>query len=375
MPNLTLPRSLLLALALLAAGCADSPAPPADGAPPPDMPRVDLAAPDGASPADTLADQSPFDLSALDAVPDAVAVEAGTDAQLPPPPSAYDCTSVAAGPPARTTTVPLGCIIDPSCTTTLVCAHRGAGVDSQELFAPFYLPIGQFAPENTLLAIRWAIVIGADEVEVDVQTTQDGHLVLMHDDDVARTTFGQGKVSDLTLAQLQALKLKTGQFPGDFSCAKVTTFDEALALAKGRINVNVDTKTPDGDKVALAIQQAGMLDQAFVSTSSLAKLAMARQAVPAVRLHARTDDASQIPTILAAFTPPINILEIDEKILTPANIATIHAAGVKAFVDGFTYDVQGYMTSDPNAYAPLVAKSPDVIQVDRSDLLLKLLGR
>lgn len=312
----------------------------------------------------------------IDTGPPDAGVEASPDGPTiwPPPPAAYDCTSMAKGPPKRTNKVPLNCIIDSTCTTMMVTAHRGAGVDSQEVLG-IYIPLGKHAPENTLSAVRYAIVAGADVVEVDIQATADNKLVLMHDDDVERTTQGKGQVSSMTLAQIQALKLKTAQFPGDFSCEKVPTFDELLTLVKGRINVDADLKTDASDLVALAVQQAGMLDQVFMSAKSQTKLAKARAAVPQIRLQARTDKAAEIPVLLAAFNPPPDIMEIDEAILNPTNIATIHAKGAKVFVDGFTYDALGYISNDPKSYQGIVAKNPDVIQVDRIDLLLKLLGR
>ncbi|HJZ66769.1 MAG TPA: glycerophosphodiester phosphodiesterase family protein [Blastocatellia bacterium] len=72
----------------------------------------------------------------------------------------------------------------------LVIAHRGAS---------------GLAPENTLVAFRLAIALGADGIEMDVQLSADGHPVLMHDRRVNRTTDGAGLVSRLTLEQLQRL--------------------------------------------------------------------------------------------------------------------------------------------------------------------------
>jgi glycerophosphoryl diester phosphodiesterase len=61
------------------------------------------------------------------------------------------------------------------------------------------------APENTLPAFEAAAALNIDGVEFDVQRTKDGHLIVFHDEDVARTTDGQGLVADLTLDEIQAL--------------------------------------------------------------------------------------------------------------------------------------------------------------------------
>jgi len=72
----------------------------------------------------------------------------------------------------------------------LVIAHRGASATS---------------PENTLAAFIKAIECGSDIIELDLRMTRDGHVVVIHDASVDRTTDGQGLVAELTLAQIKAL--------------------------------------------------------------------------------------------------------------------------------------------------------------------------
>jgi glycerophosphoryl diester phosphodiesterase len=81
-----------------------------------------------------------------------------------------------------------------------------------------------YAPENTLAAFRNAIKVGVDWLEMDVQTTQDGALVVVHDETVDRTTDGTGEVRDLTLEQIRAFDAGNGE--------RVPTFDEVIFLAK-----------------------------------------------------------------------------------------------------------------------------------------------
>jgi glycerophosphoryl diester phosphodiesterase len=83
-----------------------------------------------------------------------------------------------------------------SVTNPLIIGHRGASAD---------------APENTLAAFQLAQAQGAEGIEFDVQLSADGWPVVMHDDDVARTTDGQGKVSALKLTDLKALTVGTDQ--------------------------------------------------------------------------------------------------------------------------------------------------------------------
>ncbi|TDD05360.1 glycerophosphodiester phosphodiesterase family protein [Saccharopolyspora terrae] len=109
----------------------------------------------------------------------------------------------------------------------LAAAHRGAWRDH---------------PENSLAAIDEAVRDGAEIVEIDVRKTADGHLVLMHDETVDRTTNGTGEVSDLTLAQIKQLRLKEhlGGEQAALTAHSVPTLDEAMLAVKGRAMVNLD---------------------------------------------------------------------------------------------------------------------------------------
>lgn len=93
-------------------------------------------------------------------------------------------------------------------------------------------------PENSLPAINGAIALDLPMVEIDLQRTQDGQLVLMHDVTVDRTTTGKGKVADLTLEQIRTLYLRDGL--GSPTAWRVPTLREALVAARGRVMLNLD---------------------------------------------------------------------------------------------------------------------------------------
>ena len=66
-------------------------------------------------------------------------------------------------------------------------------------------------PENTLPGFEYALSLGCEYVETDVHLSKDGHSVIIHDDTVNRTTNGQGRVADLTLAELRSLDAGQGR--------------------------------------------------------------------------------------------------------------------------------------------------------------------
>ncbi len=102
---------------------------------------------------------------------------------------------------------------------TLVIAHRGASAA---------------APENTLAAFALAAELGADGVELDVQLTADGQLVIFHDDTVTRMTGQPGRVTQMTLAQLKSLDLGAGQ--------TVPTLDELFEMLGPALLYNIEIK-------------------------------------------------------------------------------------------------------------------------------------
>lgn len=108
-------------------------------------------------------------------------------------------------------------------------AHRGASA---------------YAPENTIAAFDKAVEMKADYIEIDVQRSKDGKLVLIHDTTVDRTTDGSGKVGNLTFKELRDLDAgswKSEQFAG----AQIPTFDEILDRYHGRIGILIELKAPE----------------------------------------------------------------------------------------------------------------------------------
>lgn len=98
------------------------------------------------------------------------------------------------------------------------------------------------APENTLAGIHRALDMGCDGVEIDVRLCADGVPVLIHDDQLDRTTNAIGRIADMTLAELQDVDAGNGE--------RIPTLSEALQLVDGRILFVVELKVTPGDDVA-----------------------------------------------------------------------------------------------------------------------------
>ena len=124
-------------------------------------------------------------------------------------------------------------------------------------------------PENSRDAILSCIALGADIVELDVQMTKDGRFVLLHDNRLDRTTTGKGKVSEHTLAEVKELRLRSNQGGKDAKATDydILTLEEALALAKGKILVNIDKFTLHPYEILQAVEKAGALKDVLVKST------------------------------------------------------------------------------------------------------------
>ena len=108
----------------------------------------------------------------------------------------------------------------------LCVAHRGAS---------------SYAPENTFAAFDKALELGASHVELDVHFSRDGHIVVVHDDTLDRTTDGSGAVADMTLAELRSLDAGSW-FGSEYSGERIRTLAEIFEQYKGRLHFHIEIK-------------------------------------------------------------------------------------------------------------------------------------
>lgn len=117
-------------------------------------------------------------------------------------------------------------------------------------------------PENSLDAINSIIQMSGDVVEIDVQRTKDGQLILMHDERLDRTTNGKGLIAETTFADIQKLFLKDHN--GNVTQHKVPTLKEVLLMSKGRIMLNLDKADRFFEQVVALLQETGTTDIAIL---------------------------------------------------------------------------------------------------------------
>ena len=104
-----------------------------------------------------------------------------------------------------------------------------------------------YEPENTLVSFEKAIEMGADGIELDVHLSIEGHLIVIHDETIDRTTNGKGVVDQLTLQKLKSFRINEKH--------EIPTLEEVLDLVDQRCFVNIELKNQDtADKVVQLIE-------------------------------------------------------------------------------------------------------------------------
>jgi glycerophosphoryl diester phosphodiesterase len=225
----------------------------------------------------------------------------------------------------------------------IVTSHRGAGF---------------LEPENTLRAIRRAIAFGADQVEIDVQLTRDGALVLMHDATVDRTTNGTGAVAELTLTAIRQLDAGQGE--------QIPTLEEALALTDGRITPQIELKGPGAAPAVIKTLHAlRCADQVILTSFLHQQLIEVHQLNPGIHTGALW---GRLPenVVTQAEQLGVQALHLWHQFITPQIIADAHGRGLR---------VRAWNANTEEEMRRLIDLGVDAIGSDRPDLLIEVCRR
>ena len=264
---------------------------------------------------------------------------AATAARAAEPASADRC----AAPPAMTAA--LARLAKPQ-AGLMVAAHRGAH---------------SRAPENSLAAIEAAIAEGADIVEIDIAVTRDGTPVLMHDRTVDRTTTGKGRVEDKTASEVAALRLKTrGDRPSDEA---PPTLARALALACGRILVDLDLKSERLGPIVEVVNASGMRATSLYFDSDPGVLARVRSVDPAARIMVRLTTDMTLAELLAR-GGAAQVVHADPESLSTETRAEIARLGLRVWLNSLGEADERLLAGDPTGIEDLLRLGATILQTD-----------
>ncbi|NCO20695.1 MAG: hypothetical protein GW905_01485 [Rhodobacterales bacterium] len=217
-------------------------------------------------------------------------------------------------------------------------AHRGAN---------------SVAPENTLPAATCAFAVGFDWVELDVRSSADAALVVIHDASLARTTDGTGLVKDMAMADLRALDAGRW-FDPHFAATHLPTLGEMLAEARRwDRGIYIEIKQADPLAVLAEVQAAGMVDRCFFWGWDYRGLVAIKTADPLARVMTRRKDFDRLDACFAAFEPAI--IEYDSTD-DWSDMDTARHYGAAIMIC--------YMGRDPAIIDRVIAARPDIVNID-----------
>ncbi|MCJ7548730.1 MAG: glycerophosphodiester phosphodiesterase family protein, partial [Anaerolineae bacterium] len=176
----------------------------------------------------------------------------------------------------------------------LVC-HKGAN---------------KVAPENTYSAAQQCIDWGAGTVEIDVWTSRDGELVLIHDDTVDRTTDGSGHVMALTAAELARLDAGSWFSPA-FAGERIPVLSEFLEWIRGRARLFLDVKFAHPQQLLDLLARTGMHDECFIWSGSDAWMELLHGLDPSVALRINVSTPKDVVAAHNAFGARIVEVSLD----------------------------------------------------------------
>lgn len=250
-------------------------------------------------------------------------------------------------------------------------AHRGASAS---------------APENTLEAFRLAVEVGAGGLELDVHLTSDGHLVVIHDPTLARTTDRIGTVAGMTLDELREPDAGYNFSPdGDNTHpyrglgVRIPTLDEVLQEFPGVVlNIDMKAEQPGIEAAVLkSLREAGAEGRALVVSSRIGSVRRFRRLSGGRISTGASRSETGIFLLLSnlrlerLLRPAYDALQVPLShrglpIVTRRFIEAAHASNVR--VDAWTINESGEMRR-------LLDLGVDVIMSDRPGTLAEVLGQ
>ncbi len=224
----------------------------------------------------------------------------------------------------------------------LIIAHRG--------FSKKY-------PENTLLAFKKAIEIGAGGIELDVHATNDGHIVVMHDGDVKRTTNGSGSISKMSLEEFQKLDAGQGEHP--------PLLEDVIVLCKEHGTfLNIEIKAPGiQEKVAGLVMKHDYVGRVLISSFMHVQLPAFKTYDPNFKV------AALIPNVAAKM-----VMGIISKLIPVDAINPFYTSCSKSFMAAAkakNYLIYAWTVDNVNTAMKLASLGVAGIITNRPDLMIE----
>jgi glycerophosphoryl diester phosphodiesterase len=240
--------------------------------------------------------------------------------------------------------------------STAVAAHRGKAF---------------LVPENTIRGMNKLLPSGIKYIEIDVRTSKDGELVIMHDGSLKRTTNNKAKVNELTLEELKNVKV-TGWFNIRFKKNSIPTLDEVCSLiadwnnrnSEQQVHLYVDCKDADPIKL-LNILQKYRLSHSSVFYGNDKYLQSLRELDPELKIMPGLKSPKDLEAKVTSLRP--FAFDVSYTILTPELLSAIHSRDIRVFSDLL------FLNDRKSAYKKAQKMGVDVVQTDKAKKVVRII--
>lgn len=230
-----------------------------------------------------------------------------------------------------------------------IVVHRGAN---------------KLAPENTMAATQKCIELGADYVEVDVRTSKDGVLYILHDFTLDRTTNGTGPIQEMHSSEID--KLDAGSwFSEEFAGEKVPRLEPFLNAVNGKVKIYFDVKKADLQQLIDLVYKTGFENDCFFWFSSNRRAAQFRKLDNKLALKMSVRKQEDLETILD-FNP--QLIECSLELVTPQIVDFCKKNNLKIMVNAL--QKEGYKN-----YQNIIDSEANMVNLDYPDKMIELLKK
>lgn len=222
------------------------------------------------------------------------------------------------------------------------------------------------APQNTLAALESAARAGADAIELDVQLTSDGHVVVIHDETLDATTTGSGWLKDTTLAEVRAVDAGSWFSPA-YAGQRVPLLDEVVELLLRHPSVDLlcevkgEWTVEEAARVTGPLRAAGLASRVVVQSFWPGTVAALREADPALRRGLLLADVGDDVLDVCA--------SLDVVMANPHGLLLQQDPGLVGALQGAGLQVAVWTLDDPAHWRAAVELGVDEIITDRPDHL------
>jgi glycerophosphoryl diester phosphodiesterase len=225
--------------------------------------------------------------------------------------------------------------------------------------------------ENSIPAIKYALEIGVDILELDVKVTKDSVVVLNHDGTIDRTTNGTGNPEEYTWAELQKFRLEMPD--GTLTDERLATFEEALNLTKGKAMIDVDIKTSNLKPIIDVIKKTNTANQVFFFDNDYDALKEVLSMLPDALLMPRAYSYEMADSALKVFSA--EVVHIDDSFYTPELTSLIRSKNARIWINALgDQDHLLRVNETEKALENLLKYGANIIQTDEPEILIKILN-